>query len=74
MIQRFLPQCPHEPLDVRRRVGGSEWNRQSPNPYDFVQPSVEVAAVGALSRILLYGDPSSELPKDPIVVVNQESR
>jgi hypothetical protein len=65
VIQRLLPQRPHEALDIRGSVRRSVRDGQSLDPDDFVQPTIEMATVAALSPVFLNRHVPAELPKMP---------
>ena len=74
MVQSIFPQGAVESLQVCVCIWRAIGNGDALDAQDFVQPAVEVATVAALLAIFLSGESPAVLPKDAIVVVDQEPR
>jgi len=71
MIQRFLTQRPVEPFDVWGRIGRAVRDGNALNAHDVRQPHVQVATI--TTAFLAAPLAITELAKDPVVVVDQET-
>lgn len=73
VIERLLPQRPHEPFDMRRGVGRAIGDGQPVDSHDFAQPAVDLTTVAVDMAIPLdlYGP--SELPEHAVAIADEEA-
>jgi len=73
-VETLPANCPYQPLDVRRPIGGTVRNRYPPDVHLLPEPYILCGSTRDFLPCILHAKRTAELTKLSVVVVEQEPR